>query len=348
MIDASIYNNVNPVKMVDPMESMSKAMTLSNLAKQGKIADQQMAGNEMQQKNMQMQMDQKLQDQNYTNHLRKASVLGNALESMAAIPDTQKAQAWTIVRNQLVNSGVLGANDAPEAFNKGFFNQHLSAFRQTSESIDMQLKRAQILKAKAEASSSGNKNMMEMSKNLRQERSNLPTSKSSQEVSAAYNKIQLATQDPSPAGDLAVIFNFMKMLDPGSTVREGEFANAENSTSVPNSVRIKYNKMITGLRLGEKESSEMRKDFLNQSHNLYKAQLSQQKKVDDDFRKLAKKHGIDPNDVIINFGADVTTPGDGQSPQPQGGMIKNATASERPVFENMSDEDLIKYIGGGN
>jgi hypothetical protein len=48
----------------------------------------------------------------------------------------------------------------------------------------------------------------------------------------AYTRIQDSASDPSAAGDLALIFNYMKMLDPGSTVREGEFATAQDSAGV--------------------------------------------------------------------------------------------------------------------
>ena len=50
-----------------------------------------------------------------------------------------------------------------------------------------------------------------------------------QKQNAAFGRIQAAANDPTPAGDLALIFNYMKLLDPGSTVREGEFATAQGA-----------------------------------------------------------------------------------------------------------------------
>lgn len=49
-----------------------------------------------------------------------------------------------------------------------------------------------------------------------------------------------------PAGQMALIFSFMKSLDPSSTVREGEYANAENTRGVPDTIRNWYNKIIDG------------------------------------------------------------------------------------------------------
>ena len=49
---------------------------------------------------------------------------------------------------------------------------------------------------------------------------------------------------------IALVFKFMKALDPTSVVREGEFATAEKSAGVPESVRNTYNKLVKGERLG--------------------------------------------------------------------------------------------------
>jgi hypothetical protein len=60
----------------------------------------------------------------------------------------------------------------------------------------------------------------------------------------------------SAADDIALIFAFMKMLDPGSVVREGEFANAQNTASIPDRIRNSYNKALRGTRLSTKQRDE--------------------------------------------------------------------------------------------
>lgn len=55
---------------------------------------------------------------------------------------------------------------------------------------------------------------------------------------------------------IALIFKFMKALDPQSVVRESEFATAENSSGVPEGVRNMYNKLMNGEKLGETQISE--------------------------------------------------------------------------------------------
>lgn len=87
-------------------------------------------------------------------------------------------------------------------------------------------------------------------------------------VEGAFERINSIQATPSAAGDLALIFNFMKMLDPGSTVREGEFATAQNATGVDDRVRNTFNRLLTGERLGDVQ----RNDFISQANNLFTGQ----------------------------------------------------------------------------
>lgn len=117
-------------------------------------------------------------------------------------------------------------------------------------------------------------------------------------VSEAFARVQASAEDPSAAGDLALIFNFMKILDPGSVVRESEFANAQNTGSIPQRIWAQYNRVLRGERL----SVAQRQDFVNRAQRLF----LQQKSVNDsraaDFERLAIDAGVNPENVIIDFG----------------------------------------------
>ena len=102
-------------------------------------------------------------------------------------------------------------------------------------------------------------------KELRQEFQNLSSVKDVSMQVSAFGRIIASAQDPSPAGDLAMIFNYMKILDPGSTVREGEFANAQNSGGIDDKTVALYNQVIKGTRL----SQTQRDDFLGRAAMLY-------------------------------------------------------------------------------
>lgn len=84
------------------------------------------------------------------------------------------------------------------------------------------------------------------------------------EVKISYETIKTAAENPSAAGDLSLIFAYMKVLDPGSTVREGEFANAQNAAGVPDRIRNLFNNWKEGERL----STDQRAEFVAQARRL--------------------------------------------------------------------------------
>lgn len=113
------------------------------------------------------------------------------------------------------------------------------------------------------------------------------------EIDAAYNRIQSSAKDPSAMGDLALIFNYMKMLDPGSVVRESEFANAENAAGVPERVRVQYNKLLEGQRL----TTGMRADMLGKAGALHKGQMDRYNTTVERYRGYAKQYGFNPDNI---------------------------------------------------
>jgi hypothetical protein len=112
----------------------------------------------------------------------------------------------------------------------------------------------------------------------------------------AYNKVKTAGAKPSAAGDLSMIFAYMKMLDPNSVVREQEFANAQNATGVPDRVVNTYNKLLRGERLNPTQ----RADFINQAKNLANQSQVTVGKYRGRYSQLASKYGFDPENIVFN------------------------------------------------
>lgn len=103
-----------------------------------------------------------------------------------------------------------------------------------------------------------------------------------QKQAGAYTRVVQSAKNPSPAGDLSLIFNYMKVLDPGSVVRESEFATAagaraeltraqESGTVIPAVVAQAMQRVETGLRL----LPEQRQDFVNRAGMLYQGAVEQ-------------------------------------------------------------------------
>lgn len=132
------------------------------------------------------------------------------------------------------------------------------------------------------------------SSKLRKEFNALPMVKAFKEVEVSFDKMKQAAAHPSAAGDLSLIFSFMKMLDPGSTVREGEFANAQNAGGIDDSVLNAYNKILNGQRLNEGQ----RKDFLGSAQQFYGSQRKAFEQEAKRYGGLASRGGMDAGDVI--------------------------------------------------
>ncbi len=92
------------------------------------------------------------------------------------------------------------------------------------------------------------------------------------------------------------------MLDPGSTVREGEFATAQNSGGIDTAIVNIYNKAREGTRL----TPQQRKMFSNRANKLFSAAERGNKKIKKDILSIAKNYKLSEQDL---FGAN-------QSPVP--------------------------------
>lgn len=171
------------------------------------------------------------------------------------------------------------------------------------------------------------------------------------EVRQAYNRVLSATKEPSAAGDLALIFNYMKMLDPGSTVREGEFANAQNSAGVPERLRANYNQIVNGERL----SVNQRNDFVNQAKGLYESQLGSYENAINFYKNQAETFNIPTElltrdysgtigDITINLPALNQSYNSLQSLLNDNPLYKTVVADILFNEPNLDDNDILQLL----
>ena len=124
------------------------------------------------------------------------------------------------------------------------------------------------------------------------------------ELAQAYQKIETAAKNSSPAGDIALVYGFMKVLDPGSVVREGEFATAANAGGVPDTVRNMYNRALNGQRIGE----NIRNDFLSQARNIIESQRVLSDDMVERYRGVAQNYKLDPTQIVFDPFKRMKTP----------------------------------------
>jgi hypothetical protein len=112
-------------------------------------------------------------------------------------------------------------------------------------------------------------------------------------VLEAYDDATSLVKDPSPASDQALIFAYMKSLDPNSVVRESEAESAQALGGMMERAKAWYAK-----NAGESGLTDaQRKDLVSQIRKLADAAAKRQDGVDKQFTDLAGRRGVDTRDL---------------------------------------------------
>jgi len=147
------------------------------------------------------------------------------------------------------------------------------------------------------------------------------------QISQAYRKIVSAPE--TAAGDMSRIFGYMKILDPGSTVREGEYASAENARGVPASVMAQYNKVLNGQRL----TPQQRNDFTQSAGDLVNSQKQQFGDVAKYYSDISGRYGVNPQNIIYD---------------PYQGLELKTTPPKTPKTQGNANQQLNIPSAGGS
>ena len=166
----------------------------------------------------------------------------------------------------------------------------------------------------------------------------------------SLEKLLSGAKQQSAAGDITMVFNFMKMNDPNSAVLPGEYATAQNAGGVDERVRAFYNSLLDGQRL----TPSQRKDFLTTAKAMFESAIAAKDERARHFTSLAQAYGIDPSLVIYDpyaslsnmvdaFIAEMDVPSDAvQVPAADGGNIPGVNAGSAGA------QNIIQYDKNGN
>lgn len=130
---------------------------------------------------------------------------------------------------------------------------------------------------------------------LRTEYSKSDTVKNYGVIRDYYERIQSGVTAGTGAGDIATVFSYMKMLDPASTVREGEYATASNAGGVSESLRGMYNQIIGGGTL----SGKARKQIYDQAQKIYRDVEKNVREQNSRYNDIASQWQVDPSRVVV-------------------------------------------------
>ncbi len=118
-------------------------------------------------------------------------------------------------------------------------------------------------------------------------------------VRDAFSRLKsaLPSANKSSPATLAAATTFMKLLDPGSVVRETELGMALNSTGMLDKAYNYANTLANGKVL----TKEQVKEFNDIAEKLYSAANKNQKMLNDQYRKKAEEYGMNPEHVVTNY-----------------------------------------------
>jgi len=116
-------------------------------------------------------------------------------------------------------------------------------------------------------------------------------------VQTSFENIRSAAKANDGAGDMSLLYNYVRLLDPTSVVRESEFAAAAASGSLGERVQTAYERIASGARMPE----SLRQSFIREGRNLYNNQLNSHNTVADQYEQLARDNGLEPKRVVTRF-----------------------------------------------
>lgn len=173
---------------------------------------------------------------------------------------------------------------------------------------------------------------------LRSQYINNPIYKNMAEINQAYQGIA-NNPGTSGAAQQAMVYQFSKILDPGSVVKEGEYAMSAANAGKINQARQYLTMLNSGQMLTPPQVALM-KDV---ARNLVESSRGIMDEHNNLYRQLAINKGVNPANVVIDpFYKKANSPKQAVPPAP----LKQAVPSEQVNrFENMTNEELEKYLG---
>jgi len=150
------------------------------------------------------------------------------------------------------------------------------------------------------------------------------------ELKGTYSNIESSSVAGTGAGDIALITSFMKMLDPGSVVRETEFATARDTAGLFTQLENRLQKAKDGQLL----KPEQRKQYVDLAKKYLDAAQKKSEQEKKDLGIVVKNYRLNPQNV---FGAEPAP----AKPLPESATV-NGQTYQRPA--NFTDEQWRGYL----
>ena len=245
----------------------------------------------------------------------KDPILGPYLASRGVTADQARARIAEMLQKpggfqQLVNESKLGAEKAYEnAMKQQEFDLRANneligpdgKINQTLLGAKKQVAQAGASSVNVNTGQKGFDNELKLRGDFKQE----PVYKAHQEMQSAYSQIQQSLKQATPAGDLAGATKIMKLLDPGSVVRESELGMAMAATGLLDRVQNYAQNIISGNKLTPKQ----RVEFQQLADALYGESVKAYNGKRGEYIKLGADYGLDAGRAIGGVASMAAKPG---------------------------------------
>ena len=179
--------------------------------------------------------------------------------------------------------------------------------------------------------------------NVRQD----PDVKDFVQIRDGYERVQTGAGMDNAQGDLALLFGFMKILDPNSVVRETEFDNAEQAQGTLQKIFNIPSKFLEGTRL----TTEGRQYFANAAKELYARKEQSYQRASDFYGGQLDAFGIPKELGLRDFATtiDAGAPGVADFSQILKGLVEQGYSWEEAnaaLDAEVSQSPGFSLVGG--
>ena len=149
----------------------------------------------------------------------------------------------------------------------------------------------------------------------------------------AWQTIRGAMQSTGGISDLALINGWIRTIDPGVSVREGEAASVANASGPLLQALNLYNRVFKG----DKLTPEVRNDILRETTKIYRRAEENYQKKREIFKGIATRGGFDPENVLIDY-----SPAEQAAPaEPGAGAPVPAAAAPQGAARNVPLNEVL-------
>lgn len=143
------------------------------------------------------------------------------------------------------------------------------------------------------------KGARERTTNMRKEWNDL--TKMDTEASQSYGRVKESAALGTAKGDVALLINFVKVLDPGSVVRESEFATVAGAVGVPERFVTFFKRAQDGQRM----SGPARLEVVRAARRNLQPRIDNFNEQYDRYQGIVERSGLEENDILNNIFSDI-------------------------------------------